>query len=59
MTLLEIITRSRRMSLDERYAFLLQAKQHFKPHSIDMKHLLGEIERVQFKRIRRDVRRVA
>ena len=59
MTLLEIITRSRRMSLDARYAFLLQAKQRFKPRSIDMTHLLKELERVQFKRIRRDVRRAA
>lgn len=59
MTLLEIITRSRRMTLDERYAFLLGQKKRFKPHSIDMKHLLGEIERVQFKRLRRDTRRAA
>jgi hypothetical protein len=59
MTLLEIITRSRRMPLDERYAFLLQAKGRFKPRSIDMKHLLREIEHVQFRRIRRDARRAA
>ncbi len=59
MNLLEIITRSRRMPLDARYAFLLQAKRQFKPHSIDMKHLLGEIGRVQFKRLRRDGRRAA
>jgi hypothetical protein len=59
MSLLDIITRSRRMPLDERYAFLLQAKRQFKPRSIDMAHLLSELERVQFKRLRRDGRRAA
>lgn len=59
MNLIALLDRARRLPLDGRYAMLMAAKSHFKPRSIDMKHLLTEIERVQFKRLRRDVRKAA
>jgi hypothetical protein len=59
MNLLAIISQSRRLPLDKRYAVLLSAKSHFKPRSIDMQHLLKEIEHVPFRRLKRDCRRAA
>ena len=56
MNLIAILNRTRRLPLDERYAELVSAKTHFKPRSVDMAHLLYEIERVQFRRIRRELR---
>lgn len=57
MNLIAILDRSRRLPLDARYAALLEAKRHFKLRSIDYQHLQREIERVQFRRLRRDVRK--
>jgi hypothetical protein len=59
MNLIALLDRARRLPLDQRYAALMDAKRHFKPRSINMQHLVDEIERVQFKRLRRDVRKVA
>lgn len=59
MNLIALFNRARRLPLDERYALLISAKRHYRPRSIDMQHLLHEISRVQFKRLRRDIRRAA
>jgi len=59
MNLIALMDRTRRLPLDERYAELISAKSHFKPRSVDMAHLLNEIERTQFKRLRRENRRSA
>lgn len=59
MNLLCLLDRSRRLPLDARYAMLISAKSHFKPRSIDMMHLLREIEKVQFRRLRKENRRAA
>ena len=59
MNLIAIINRARRLSLDARYAMLLEARKHFKPRSIDMKHLQRQIEHVQLRRLRRDIRSAA
>ena len=57
MNLIALLNRTRRLNLDQRYAELISAKPHFKPRSIDMAHLLYEIERVNFRRLRRELRR--
>jgi hypothetical protein len=59
MNLIAVLDRCRRLPLDDRYTELLKAKKHFKPHSIDAKHLQREIDQVQFRRLRRDVRKTA
>jgi hypothetical protein len=59
MNLIALLDRSRRLPLDARYAALLEAKKHFKPRSIDAEHLQREIKRVQFRRLRRDLRKTA
>jgi len=59
MNLLALLWRVRRLPLDQRYAELIAAKKHFKPRSVDMGHLLREIERTQFKRLKRDIRSAA
>jgi len=59
MNLIALLDRTRRLPLDERYAELISAKSHFKPRSIDMTHLLQEIEKVQFRRLRKENRRAA
>ena len=59
MNLIALLDRTRRLPLDARYAELISAKEHFKPRSIDMEHLLKEIERVQFRRLRKENRRAA
>ena len=56
MNLIALLNRTRRLSLDKRYAELVSAKPQFKPRSIDMGHLLREIELVQFKRLRKENR---
>jgi hypothetical protein len=57
MTIIEVIRRGESFkSLDERYAFLLMQKKWFRKRSGDMAHLLHEIERVNFRRLRRDIR---
>jgi hypothetical protein len=57
MNLIALLNRTRRLPLDQRYAALISAKPHFKPRSVDMAHLIYELERVQFRRIRRELRR--
>lgn len=57
MSLITILDQARRKPLDARYTYLLQAKAHFKPRSIDMKHLQYQIDSVMFRRIRRDARK--
>lgn len=59
MNLILLLNRAKRLNLDGRYAMLIDAKRHFKPRSIDMAHLLREIEHVQMRRLRRDIRRAA
>jgi hypothetical protein len=59
MNLLTLMTHAQRLPLDKRYAVLIGAKKHFKPRSIEMGYLLRAIERVQFKRLRRDIRKAA
>jgi hypothetical protein len=59
MNLILLLDRTRRLPLDARYAALIAAKPHFKPRSIDYQHLLNEIEKTQFRRLRRDVRKRA
>ena len=56
MNLIALLNRTRRLALDQRYAELISAKPHFKPRSVDMGHLIYEIEHVQFRRIRRELR---
>jgi hypothetical protein len=56
MNLILLLDRARRLPLDARYALLISAKPHFKPRSVDMQHLLNEIARVQFRRLRRERR---
>jgi hypothetical protein len=59
MNLIAVLDRCRRLPLDARYTELLKAKKHFKLRSVDYQHLQREIERVQFRRLRRDVRKTA
>ena len=59
MNLILLLDRTRRLNLDQRYAELISAKTHFKPRSVDMEHLLKEIERVQFRRLRKEIRSAA
>lgn len=56
MNLLALLDRARRLPLDQRYALLVSAKPHFKPRSIDHAHLLREIEKIQFRRLRKENR---
>jgi len=56
MNLILLLDRARRLPLDARYALLVSAKQHFKPHSVDMKHLVREIKKVNFRRLRKELR---
>jgi len=59
VNLIALLDRTRRLPLDARYAELISAKTHFKPRSIDMIHLLREIEKIQFRRLRKENRRAA
>jgi hypothetical protein len=59
MNLIALIHRAKRLPLDERYALLITAREHFKPRSVDMEHLVREIQHVQLRRLKRDVRRAA
>lgn len=59
MNLIALLDRTRRLPLDQRYAELIKARSHFKPRSIDCGHLQREIDRVMFKRLRRDNRKKA
>jgi hypothetical protein len=57
MTVIEVIRQGETFrDLDARYAFLLTQKTWFRKRSGDMAHLLVEIERVNFRRLRREVR---
>jgi len=59
MNLIALLDRTRNLPLDQRYAELIKAKSHFKPRGIDYGHLEREIEKVMFKRLRRDNRKKA
>ena len=59
MNLIALLDQSKRLPLDKRYAMLISAKPHFKPRSIDYGHLEREIERVQFRRLRKENRKKA
>jgi transcriptional regulator with XRE-family HTH domain len=57
MTVIEVIRMGETFKdLDERYAYLLMQKKCFRKRSGDMAHLLNEIERVNFRRLRKEVR---
>jgi Helix-turn-helix. len=59
MTVIEIIrTAGRLRNLDARYAYLMSQKRWFRKRSGDMAHLLREIERINFRRMRNEVRRL-
>lgn len=57
MNLNALLHRTRRLSLDERYAKLKDAQKHFKPHSADMKELTRQLQNIQLRRIQRDTRK--